>query len=819
MPISEIILISMGLLTIAIVAAGLFRHFSIPYTVLLVVIGIGLSELSWVWPPLESLHQFQLTPDLVFFIFLPALIFESGLSLDSRQLLKDLAPVLTLAVPALLMSTALVGFAVWFVLDIDLTVALLFGALISATDPVAVVSLFRELGAPNRLNVLIEGESLFNDATAIVVFGILLSMLMEGGSISLASSGGAILEFLRVFVGGVVVGVVLGLLVSELLYRLQSPVSAILTLSIVTAYASFIIAEHSLHVSGVMATLSAAVALTVYGLSRIPVDVKPALNETWELIGLVANSLLFLLVGLSVQLDGIISHLGTILVVVVIVQLARAASVYALVPTTLRLFKLPAVSMAERHIMWWGGLKGGLAIAIVLSIPESLPGRELLINLTLGVVVFTLMVNGWSIRPLMHRLRMDRMSEDETLELAQGLRHAAASSADMLQAYAGMGVLSADMGKELESHLDRSFGASMPAVKSEESWREVYMAALRIEFHTLDQLYKSAVVSQYILLDIRNTLILDRENYSRERLWEKMTQAPHQKSIFQRLEMWVLRALREKNWAIGLLSRYQQRRLTQHIQRDIAGIVMTRAVIESLSRREDFDTQARQIIVRLYRHRFQRWNQRLEAIRVDFSDLIDLVEHDLFSRSALITAQENADYGLHHGEIGVKAFNRISQIIDGIQQQLTSSAHQMNKPGALGMANKSIAKLPLFKGLSSTALAELSAHLQSLTFLAKDIIIGEGEKGDALYIIRHGVAEVSRSMKTGSTEIIGELHPGDFFGEQALLGDHLRGATVRACTTVTLLRLTRRDVERIAARHQEIWQRLKQARDERNTGA
>ncbi|MCK4710130.1 MAG: cation:proton antiporter, partial [Gammaproteobacteria bacterium] len=441
MPVAEVILISMALLTIAMLAVGLFKNFSIPYSVLLVAIGIGLSELSQIWSFLLPLHEFKLTPDLVFFVFLPALIFESGLSLDARLLLKNLAPVLTLAVPALLISTTLVGFSVWALLDIDLTIALLFGALISATDPVAVVALFKELGAPHRLNILIEGESLFNDATAIVVFGILLTMALEGSSVTLFSTASAIVEFLRVFLGGALVGLLTGLLVSEMLQRLHSSVSVILTMSIVTAYGGFIIAEHSLHVSGVMATVSSAVTLSVYGLSRITTDVKSILAETWELVALIANSLLFLLVGLSINSTNLLSNLAIILAVVIFVQLARAASVYSLVPLTIRLFKLPVVSLAERHIMWWGGLKGGLAFAIVLSIPESLPGRELLINLTLGVVLFTLLVNAWTIRPLMHKLKLDHLTEDEKIELDQGLKQAIKTSRDMLEEYASLDII------------------------------------------------------------------------------------------------------------------------------------------------------------------------------------------------------------------------------------------------------------------------------------------------------------------------------------------------------------------------------------------
>ncbi|MBL4762319.1 MAG: cation:proton antiporter, partial [Gammaproteobacteria bacterium] len=341
MPLSEVLLISMGLLTIAIVAAGLFRDFSIPYTVLLVVIGLGLSELTKTWHWLMPLQEFRLTPDLVFFVFLPALIFESGLSLDARQLIKDLAPVLTLAIPALLISTFLVGVGVWLLVDINFIIALLFGALISATDPVAVVTLFKELGAPLRLNVLVEGESLFNDATAIVVFGFLLAMVVDGTHFSLVNSGAALLEFFRVFIGGVLVGVVIGLLVSEILFRLQCQVSAVITMSLVAAYGSFIISEYLLHVSGVMATVFAAIVLNVYGLTRISGDVKPILNETWEFVGLVANSFLFLLVGLSIDASSLITSSGLILVVVCIVLLARAATVYTLLPITTRLFKLP----------------------------------------------------------------------------------------------------------------------------------------------------------------------------------------------------------------------------------------------------------------------------------------------------------------------------------------------------------------------------------------------------------------------------------------------------------------------------------------------
>ena len=195
MPLSESVLVIIGLLTLAIIAAGLFRNLPIPYTVLLVVLGLGLGELADVWPAISILQEFRLQPDLVFFGFLPALIFESGFNLNARQLIKDLVPVLVLAVPALLISTLLVGWGLSTVLGVPIMLALVFGALISATDPVAVVALFKELGAPLRLNVLVEGESLLNDATAIVVFGILLSMAVAGTQLEFSSAALAVVVF------------------------------------------------------------------------------------------------------------------------------------------------------------------------------------------------------------------------------------------------------------------------------------------------------------------------------------------------------------------------------------------------------------------------------------------------------------------------------------------------------------------------------------------------------------------------------------------------------------------------------------------------
>ena len=352
MPLSESILVLMVLLTTGIVASGLFRNLPVPYTVILVVIGMVLANLSKIWPPLELLTHFHLTPDLVLFVFLPALIFESALSLNARQLIKDIAPVLVLAVPALLFSTFAVGLGVWMLLPVEFIVALLFGALISATDPVAVIALFKELGTPERLTILVEGESLLNDATAIVIVGILLGLMTTTGS-GFEILGDATSQFIVVFFGGILVGMGFGFVISWLMAKFAQETSAVLILSLVLAYMSFAIAEHILHVSGVMAVVSCAIILGAFGIARLPHETVVAMHEAWEFIAHICNTLLFLFVGLLVDLGSLVGILGIIIAVVLFVHLSRASMIYSLVPLAVKAFKLPKVTPGERHVVCW----------------------------------------------------------------------------------------------------------------------------------------------------------------------------------------------------------------------------------------------------------------------------------------------------------------------------------------------------------------------------------------------------------------------------------------------------------------------------------
>jgi CPA1 family monovalent cation:H+ antiporter len=285
-----------GVFTLLLVALGILlvaKRTRLPFTVLLVLVGIVLSGLQDRYPEaLRLLDTLQVSPDLILFVFLPTLIFESSYHLDARRLRHNLTPILFLAVPGLLLSTGLIGLIVWLATDIPLVAALLLGAILSATDPVAVIALFKQLGAPENLTTLVEGESLLNDASAIVVSRILVAILAAGAFSGDLLLTGAV-DFLVLFVGGLLVGMLMGYIVSTLIGWVESEPFVEIGLTTALAYLSFMFAEQVLHLSGVMATLGAGLVLGTWAailiLAILPISGYEGAGSRWGMSVLAAG--------------------------------------------------------------------------------------------------------------------------------------------------------------------------------------------------------------------------------------------------------------------------------------------------------------------------------------------------------------------------------------------------------------------------------------------------------------------------------------------------------------------------------------------------
>lgn len=304
------------LMLIAAITTMLSKHVSkLPLTIALVFVGIGVSYASHNIAAFHSLADFTLSPELVLFVFIPTLIFESAFNLNARQVGRNILPILTLAVPGLLISTAIIGSIFAFFSPFDLLVALLLGAILSATDPVAVISIFKQLGVPDRLTVLVEGESLLNDATSLVLATLLIGIL-SAGTFSSGVIVDGIGEFLVVFFGGAFVGWLLAVVTGQVLGSIESDPDIEITLSTILAYFSFIIAEHVFHVSGIMAVVAAGMVIGSWGKSKISPSSVAFMEHFWEYLAYLANVLIFIMVGMQIELAILWENIDLIMLVV-----------------------------------------------------------------------------------------------------------------------------------------------------------------------------------------------------------------------------------------------------------------------------------------------------------------------------------------------------------------------------------------------------------------------------------------------------------------------------------------------------------------------
>jgi len=356
---------------------------NLPYAVALVIGGLVAEQSHLVALP-------QLEPRVLLFVFLPPLLFDAAFRLDAAQLRELAQPVLWLAVPGTIATAAFVGLVLVLSLHMPVAVALLFGSIVSATDPVAVVGVFRNLDAPRRLAVLVEGESLINDGVAITLYT---------AAVALATSGstdvvGALGMFVREVVGGVAIGAVLGLVFSRLSAAVDDHLVE-MTLSTALAYGSYLAAQ-SIETSGALACVAAGLIHGSYGREvGMSERTRRVLDDLWEYFGFVVNALVFLLVGFSANLTALFANASPVLVSIGSV-LASRILVVTIPPALLQLTRRISLvtSLGERAVLIWGGLRGALTITLALALPPQLAQRQLLIDMAFGVVLFTLLVQG-----------------------------------------------------------------------------------------------------------------------------------------------------------------------------------------------------------------------------------------------------------------------------------------------------------------------------------------------------------------------------------------------------------------------------------------
>ena len=408
-----------AMLLLAVIMLMVLKRRQFPYTIGLVVAGLITGFFFDIFQMTEVRQQITLSHDMILYILLPPLVYEASLEMDIRLLKKNLAPILILATVGLLVSIAVAGGLVAWLTPVTLIPALIFGALISATDPVAVIALFRELHAPARLNLLMDGESLFNDATAIVMFEVLLGLMVKPEFTSFTALE-AVWNFLLCFVGGALVGAVFGFIMSALASMQMEDKFVQITLSIVTAWGSFILADHYLGLSGVMACVTSGLVSGYFARTRLEKKVARFSELWWSFAAFLANSYIFLLLGLKEErlLRNELElkyPLMWLFVAIFAVLIGRLCVIYGLIPLyNCCRNSIHQINSKDQLIMFWGGLRGAVPMALVLSLPPDFPERGLIFNMTLAVILWTLLVQGTTMKPLLRKMLQE--SEQKTVK-------------------------------------------------------------------------------------------------------------------------------------------------------------------------------------------------------------------------------------------------------------------------------------------------------------------------------------------------------------------------------------------------------------------
>ncbi|MGF1514177.1 MAG: cation:proton antiporter [Elainellaceae cyanobacterium] len=382
-------------LCVSLSVAALSRTFAlvrqIPYTLLLVIVGLALAILD--------IRLVTLSPELILLIFLPPLLFEAGWNLEWKNLKDDLIPICLFAIVGVIISVTGIGWGLHSLAGLSLGTALLIGASLAATDPVSVIALFRELGVGKRLTVLMEGESLFNDGVAVVAFLLLLGSAMGTEALTVPL---AIVRFFG-FVGiGVGVGSLIGFGISYLTQRFDLPFVE-QSLTLISAYGTYVVAEE-LGGSGVISVVTVGLILGNFG-SRIGMNPRTRLivSEFWEFVAFLVNSIVFLLIGDQIRFGSLGENFQLILLAIAFVILTRAIGIYGLSAISNAIVETD-LALKDQTVLWWGGLRGSVSVALALSVPDSFPGKEVIIATVFGVMLFTLLVQGMTVQPLLSRL-------------------------------------------------------------------------------------------------------------------------------------------------------------------------------------------------------------------------------------------------------------------------------------------------------------------------------------------------------------------------------------------------------------------------------
>lgn len=792
-----------GLLALVCFMPPLAGRLHLPYSVLLAILGFLLGVIIRVhgWAPvvasdfLDSLQNFEVSSETFLFVFLPVLLFETALSINVRRLLDDLGPILMMAIVAVVVCTLAVGFSMAAASDYGIIICLMLGAIVATTDPVAVIGVFRDVGAPKRLTTLVEGEALFNDAASISLYSVLLATLFGSAPLS---AGAVVGGFLASFLGGGVLGLLMGRLTCWLIMRLRGWPAAEITLTIASAYLTFFISEHYFHVSGVVATVIAGLVVGSTGRTRMSPTTFEQLESAWSQFGFWANSLIFVFAAMLIpRMMAEVTWVQVLLVLLlfVVTFASRAVMVFGVLPL-LGLTRFGTkVSGSYRVVMLWGGLRGAVSLALALAVTEqhNVPheARQFVAVATTGFVLMTLFINGISLRPLIHRLRLDQLSPIERTIRNQ----AQVVALEGLQSQADEIATREHIGAEARARIHAVFDASLTAVS------DAQVRQLSTDEKVAVGLAIIAAREEEMFFDVLKARIVDwRMAESLLARAERMSDAVRAGGL-RGFEDAIAADLRySAGFRLALRMHYLfgfQWWLARELAYRFMNLMSKRSVAQRLIQFANIEIQpllgeeATAAIVQAHRRRLALLESSIQALSLQYPSFALWLQESYLGRMARALEQ------IRYRDM-LAQFLITGEVYADLVKQIDSRWSHLDKKPSLDIAmsaSELIRRVPLFEGISAEALKEISKLLKPRLAVPDQPISIHMGRMRAMYFVASGAVSVVLPDQTTM-----ELGTGEFFGEIALISGNEFAMRAQSLGYSRLLMLPGRDFDALLAR-------------------
>lgn len=793
------------------VAEPLAARLRLPYTVILAILGILIAvgaifflrtDLTDALNPVaEAILGLPIRSNVFLYVFLPTLLFQATLGMNLRRMLDDWVPILVLAVVAVVVATFSVGYALSWASALPLAACLLIGAIVSTTDPSAVVSIFRSISAPRRLARIIEGESLLNDAAAIALFGLFMGFVMLG--MPDPDLGEALARFPLLIAGGAFTGwlaarVAVWLMASFARYELAQ-----ISISVALPYLAYIGAEQSVGASGVIAVVAAGLTLNLTGPGRLPPQAWANLRELWGVLAHWAGALIFILAALLIPrlLEEVrIGDVALVGVVILAAIAARVVILFGLMPLLSLIRLSPPVERPYRAAILWGGLRGAVTLALALAVTESfrvpVEVKRVVGILATGFTLFTLLVQGTTLRWVIGKLGLDRLSPiDEALS-----RQVVAVSLQTVREDVARTTSNYDLSHEIVRSEAKRFGDRLElAVKTAEDSADI----LERDRVTLGLIALAGHERDTILARVRERTISARMAEQVLSDADRMIEGARSggRSGYQRAGRRSVAYGRGFRAAVLLHSRLGLSRPLVRMTADRFELLLSQwlvlrdlgAFIEGRIRRIHGRRLA-DLLHELLARRIEAVATSLEGLRLQYPGYAEELERRFIRRTALRLEEREYTTMREDGLIGSEVYTKLME--DLVARR--AAAEERPRLDIALQRIELVRQFPLFEGLDAANLKQLGKAFQTRYVNAGDIIIRKDTPPKSVFFIASGAVEV---ITAGQTWRLGR---GEMFGQIAILSKKARRTEVRAIAPSTLLVLDEARFRRLLDRSKAL---------------